>query len=390
MRGSENKMSNLFPNYSRWDIELIEGKGTIVTDTFGKTYLDFTSGIGVVNLGHCHPEVVDQLTQQAHTLWHVSNLFQSSLQEEVAKKLSDHSMGNAVFFCNSGAEANEAAIKLARKYTGKTKIITFLKSFHGRTFGTMAATGQEKIKEGFGPMLETFIHLPFNDIEALKATIDENTAAVMLEVIQGEGGVYPATEEFLDEVQTLCKQYDALLIIDEVQTGIGRTGKPFAYQHYGISPDIITSAKGLGNGFPTGAIIAKEYLSSTFHPGSHGSTFGGNPLAMTAAKATLNIVFQEDFLQEVQEKGDYFVNQLKEWLSSCSDFIDLRYKGLMIGIEFKENVAPILAELRKNGLLLLSAGEKVIRILPPLTVTYSEIDKAVSIMKHVLLNPIKG
>ena len=212
-------------------------------------------------------------------------------------------MGSSVFFCNSGAEANEAAIKLARKYTGKSKIITFQQSFHGRTLGTMAATGQDKIKEGFGPMLETFIHVPFNDIDALKNEMDHETAAVMLEVIQGEGGVHPGDEAFLMEVEKQCKAFDALLIVDEVQTGIGRTGKAFGYQHYQISPDIITSAKGLGNGFPTGAMIGKEKLKSAFNPGSHGSTFGGNPLAMSAAKATLDIIFNESFLNEVEEKG---------------------------------------------------------------------------------------
>src|SRR5690606_33515589 len=207
------------------------------------------SGIGVCNLGYCHPDLIKPVQEQVSKLWHTSNLFQSSLQEQVAKQLTDHTSGDAVFFCNSGAEANEAAIKLARKFTGKSKIITFEQSFHGRTLGTMAATGQEKVKVGFGKMLETFIHVPYNDIDVLKETIDSETAAVMLEVIQGEGGVHPADELFLKEVERLCQSLDVLLIVDEIQTGIGRTGKSFAYQHYGIQPDIITVAKGLGNGF---------------------------------------------------------------------------------------------------------------------------------------------
>ncbi len=377
-------MTYLFENYGRWDLELVSGKGTLVMDRNEKKYLDFSSGIGVCNLGHCHPEVVAALTDQAKTLWHTSNLFKSSMQEEVAEQLTKYSEGNAVFFCNSGAEANEAAIKLARKYTGKSKIITFYQSFHGRTFATMAATGQDKVKQGFGAMLETFVHLPFNNIEALEKEIDQETAAVMLEVIQGEGGVHPATKEFLQATERLCKEYGALLIIDEVQTGIGRTGKPFAYQHYSISPDIMTLAKGLGNGIPVGAMIGKEKLKGAFTPGSHGSTFGGNPLAMSAAKATLKLIFQENLLIEVTEKGEYLVGKLEEIFSKCPTFKSIRHKGLMVGIEFSEEVVPLMAELRKNGLIVLNAGPHVLRLLPPLTVTKEEIDQAIEVMNSTL------
>lgn len=379
-------MSHLFANYGRWDIEIQSGKGTEVIDTTGKKYLDFTAGIGVVNIGHCHPNVVSALTEQAQAIWHTSNLFQSSLQEEVASLLTEHSMGSAVFFCNSGAEANEAAIKMARKHTGKHKIITFKQSFHGRTLGTMAATGQDKIKTGFGPMLHSFIHLPFNDIESLKNEMDDQTAAVMLEVVQGEGGVHPAEEQFLLEVEKLCAQHGALLIIDEVQTGIGRTGKPFAYQHYPISPDIITSAKGLGNGFPVGAMIGKEILFNTFNPGSHGSTFGGNPLAMSVAKATLNVVFQEGFLAEVEEKGQYLYDALSTKLAHIESLKNIRFKGLMFGLEFTNDVGALLTQLRQNGLIVLNAGPNVLRMLPPLTVSYAEMDEAVSIMSNVISN----
>ncbi|MBO0992998.1 acetylornithine transaminase [Bacillus sp. SD088] len=381
-------MTDLFENYGRWDLELVSGKGTTVVDINETEYLDFTSGIGVCNLGHCHPEVVEALTKQASRLWHMSNLFKSSLQEEVAEQLTTFSNGNAVFFCNSGAEANEAAIKLARKYTGKSKVITFQQSFHGRTFATMAATGQDKVKQGFGTMLETFVHLPFNNSEALEKEIDQETAAVMLEIIQGEGGVHPATAEFLQDVEKLCKKYGALLIIDEIQTGIGRTGKPFAYQHYSISPDIITSAKGLGNGIPVGAMIGKENLKAAFPPGSHGSTFGGNPLAMSAAKKTLQLIFQEKFLEEVTEKGEYLADKLEEAFSHCDFFKGMRHKGLMLGIEFSQEVAPFMAELRKNRLIVLNAGPNVLRFLPPLTVTKTEIDQAIEAMKKTLLQTV--
>jgi len=382
-------MTHLFENYARWDVEIVSGSGANVKDSTGKEYLDFTSGIGVCNLGHCHPQVVEATANQLEKIWHTSNLFKSSLQEEVAEKLTSHSMGEYVFFCNSGAEANEAAIKLARKFTEKSKIITFLQSFHGRTFATMAATGQDKVKQGFGSMLETFVHLPYNDVDALKNEIDHETAAIMLEIVQGEGGVHVAEEDFLATVEQLCKEYGVLLIIDEVQTGIGRTGKPFAYQHFNLSPDIITSAKGLGNGFPTGAMIGKKYLKDTFNPGSHGSTFGGNPLAMSAAKATLDLIFEEEFLNEVTEKGEYFVSKLEEILSQLEHFKTIRHKGLMVGVEFSEEVGSMISLLRENGLLALVAGPNVIRFLPPITVTYGEMDAALGIISGTLLDSKK-
>lgn len=382
-------MTHLFENYARWDVEIVSGSGTNVVDSSGKDYLDFTSGIGVCNLGHCHPHVVEATTNQLQKIWHTSNLFKSSLQEEVAEKLTLHSIGGSVFFCNSGAEANEAAIKLARKYTGKSKVITFLQSFHGRTFATMAATGQDKVKQGFGSMLETFVHLPYNDVSALKNEIDHETAAVMLEIVQGEGGVHVATEDFIVSVEQLCKENGALLIVDEVQTGIGRTGKPFAYQHYKLSPDIITSAKGLGNGFPTGAMIGKDFLKAAFNPGSHGSTFGGNPIAMTAASATLDLIFEEEFLNEVAEKGEYFKSKLEEIFAPLENFKGIRHKGLMFGVEFSNEVGSMISKLRENGLLALVAGPNVIRFLPPLTVTYGELDAALGIIGGTLLDKQK-
>ena len=270
-------MSNLFPTYSRWEIEPESAEGSYLYGKDGKKYLDFTSGIGVNNLGHRPQAVKEAIQEQLNKFWHVSNLFPVELQETAAGKLAQAAEMDLVFFSNSGAEANEAAIKLARKSTGRKKIITFNQSFHGRTYATMSATGQDKIKEGFGPMLETFTYVPFNDLEALKSEMSDEVAAVMLEVIQGEGGIYPATKEFLKGTEVLCKENGSLLILDEIQTGIGRTGKPFAFQHYGLKPDIVSVAKGLGNGLPIGAIIGKKELIDAFGPGSHGSTFGGNP-----------------------------------------------------------------------------------------------------------------
>lgn len=377
-------MGALFPNYGRWDIEIVEGQGTKVIDKNGKEYLDFISGIAVCNLGHRPPKVQKAIEEQLNKVWHVSNLFQASHQEAVAELLTQYSSGDYVFFCNSGAEANEAAIKMARKHTGRHKIITFLQSFHGRTFATMAATGQEKINKGFGPLLQEFVYVPYNDEDAVEAAMGDDVAAIMLEVIQGEGGVNPAEEPFLKKCEELCKKYGALFIVDEVQTGIGRTGKPFAYQHAGLSPDIITVAKGLGSGFPVGAMIGKAHLKDTFSPGTHGSTFGGTPLAMAAAKATLEEIFQPEFLKEVTEKGEYFMGQLKEQLADVPFVKAVTGKGLLIGIHCDQEVGPIISEIHKQGLLVLVAGPKVIRLLPPLTVSYEEMDKAIEILKSTL------
>lgn len=375
-------MSNLFQNYNRWNLEIDSGEGAKVKDTNGNEYLDFTSGIGVTNLGHNHPKVKAALQQQLDKVWHVSNLFEIELQERVASRLTKHSSGDAVLFCNSGAEANEAAIKLARKHTGKHKIITFEQSFHGRTMATLSATGQEKVKHGFGPQLETFVHVPYNDIDALSKEMDVHTAAVMIEIVQGEGGVNPGNEQFIQKVEELCREYGVLLIVDEVQTGIGRTGKPFAYQHHNISPDIITSAKGLGNGFPVGAMISKQALIESFGPGTHGTTFGGNPLAMATADAVLEIVFDEGFLDDVSKKGDYLLSSLEKELGGCSFVENIRGKGMMIGIACTGEVTSLLPSLRQKGLLILVAGQKVIRLLPPLIVSKQEIDKAVGLLAN--------
>ena len=369
-------MSSLYPTYARWNVKPAEAKGSMLTDTEGNTYLDFTSGIGVLNLGHGHPKVKQAVENQLARFWHTSNLFENEAQEQAAEMLAKAAGLNRVFFANSGAEANEAAIKLARKATGKQKIITCKQSFHGRTFATMAATGQEKVRIGYGAMLAGFEYVPFNDIAALQEAVDYDTAAVMLEIIQGEGGIHPVTEAFLEAAEQACRAYGALLIIDEIQTGIGRTGKPFAFQHYKADPDIVTSAKGLGNGLPIGAMIGKEKLAEHFGPGSHGSTFGGNPVSIAAAIAVMEEVFSEPFLQETEKKSRYLFEQLQEKLGGIKQVKELRGKGLMAGIELDGECSGILERLRGDGLLILNAGPNVLRLLPPLTASYEEIGAA--------------
>jgi acetylornithine/N-succinyldiaminopimelate aminotransferase len=377
-------MSQLFPTYDRWKIEPHSAKGSWLTSTNGTEYLDFTSGIGVLNLGHCNEHVKAAVETQLNLFWHTSNMFQNNKQEKTASLLNKASGLDAVFFCNSGAEANEAAIKLARKATGKSKIITFLQSFHGRTFATMAATGQEKVRIGFGPMLEAFDYVPFNDSEALLKAADENTAAIMIEIVQGEGGIHLIDSAFIETIQKICNKHGILLIIDEIQTGIGRTGKAFAFQHFNLNPDIITMAKGLGNGLPIGAMAGKKELAEYFGPGSHGSTFGGNPVSISAAEAVATEIFSEPFLKEVVEKGIYLTEALTNALKGVEQVTEIRGLGMMVGIELTHSAAPILQGLQEEGLLVLTAGPNVIRLLPPLTVTKSDMDIAAEKITKVL------
>ncbi|MDQ0207934.1 acetylornithine transaminase [Alkalicoccobacillus murimartini] len=377
-------MSSLFPTYQRWELSAKSAKGCTLVDTNGKEYLDFVGGIAVCNLGHCHPNVVDALVKQAETLWHVSNLFQIEGQEKAASVLAEQSSGDYVFFCNSGTEANEAAIKLARKHTGKNHIISLANSFHGRTLGSMAATGQSKIHEGFGTMLPSFTYAKLNDIQSVQEQISSETAAIMIEVVQGEGGVRSIDQTFATQLKELCEEHELLLIVDEVQTGIGRTGKRFGYEHFHLSPDIITVAKGLGNGFPVGAMIGKEHLKAAFQPGSHGSTFGGNPLAMAVVNAVLETVFDESFLAQVEEKGKKFQGYLQEALQQSAAVKEIRSLGLITGIECHEPVAAFITKARELGLLVLPAGPNVIRILPPLVVTEEELQQAANILAQVV------
>ncbi|WP_155592735.1 acetylornithine transaminase [Lysinibacillus cavernae] len=375
-------MSALFGNYGKRRSQIVKGQGTIVEDSTGKQYLDFTSGIAVVSLGHAHPAIVQALQDQSEKLWHISNLFGIPGQEKVAQKLIDNTHFAHAFFCNSGAEANEAAIKLARKHTGKNHIITFEKSFHGRTFGAMSATGQGKVHNGFGPLVEKFTILPFNDVAALEAVIDDSVAAIMLEMIQGEGGVNSVSAEFAAAIAKACDDKGILLIVDEVQTGIGRTGTRYAFEQTVLKPHIMTLAKGLGGGFPVGAMLGTAELHATFSPGTHGTTFGGNPLAMSVAEAVLSHVFEPSFLQQIQGVSAYFVAQLKEQLPSS---YSIQGQGLLLGVGCGETeVASYIVAAEESGLLLVGAGPNVIRLLPPLTVTKEEIDEAVAILKTIL------
>ena len=374
-------MSKLFQNYKRADLEFVKAEGAYLFDQDGKKYLDFSSGIGVTNLGF-HPQVKAALAQQVDAIWHSPNLYQSSLQEEVAEKLIG-TYDYLAFFCNSGAEANEAAIKLARKASGKQEIISFIDSFHGRTFGAMSATGQDKIKEGFGDLVPHFCYAKYNDLDSVKALVTNETAAVMLELVQGESGVLPAHLDFVKDLATYCQEMGILLIVDEVQTGMGRTGKLFAFEHYGILPDIVSLAKGLANGVPAGAILGRSQLGSAFSYGSHGSTFGGNKLAMAAASASLDLLKADGFLEAVQEKSQLLVKELKEAMHDKKSVVDIRGLGYMIGIETTGDLPDLVARARAKGLIVLTAGTNVIRLLPPLTITNDHIHQAVSILSDV-------
>lgn len=381
--------SAVMSTYQRFPLTIVKGKGSYVWDIEGTQYLDFTSGIATCNLGHAPDEVKQQLVEQLDALWHCSNLFHIPTQEKLAKMLTEQSFADKAFFCNSGAEANEAAIKLARKYSQQIKgsaafeIVTFKQSFHGRTLATLSATGQEKIQDGFQPLVPGFRYLPFNDMEALDELVQPQTCAVLLELVQGEGGVVPADQLWIQKLEQLCKAHHILLMIDEIQTGVGRTGRLFAYQHYGIEPDVITLAKGLGSGIPIGALLAKEHVAEAFSYGSHGSTFGGNPIATTAGVATLEALIKQHLILNSHKMGQYLVQKLHELAQSYSSIVQIRGIGLLQGIVLKEEAAKAIAIAREKQLLILTAGPHVIRILPPLNTSKSEIDSFISIMHEV-------
>ena len=376
-------MTKLFSNYKRAAIDFASAQGNYLTDTDGKTYLDFSSGIGVTNLGY-HPHVNQALTEQVGKILHQPNLYHNQLQEDVAGLLIGDK-DYLAFFCNSGAEANEAAIKIARKASGKQEIITFQNSFHGRTFGSMSATGQDKIKQGFGEGVPyfSFSYAIFNDIDSVKALANEATAAIMLELVQGESGVQPADKVFVKALADFCKETGIYLIVDEVQTGIGRTGKLFAYEHYDIEPDIFTLAKGLANGVPVGAMLAKSSLGGAFSYGSHGSTFGGNKLAMAAAKATLEVMLAPGFLDTALENGNKLQEKLQSALSDKETVTTVRGLGYMIGIETTGNLGELVLAARDKGLIVLTAGINVIRLLPPITLSDAEIEKGVALLSVI-------
>jgi acetylornithine/N-succinyldiaminopimelate aminotransferase len=377
--------------YGRFPLVPVKGEGCYLWDAEGKRYLDFLAGVAVNNLGHCHPAVVAALCKQAGELIHCSNYYQIPQQIELAELLCSVSFADKAFFCNSGAEANEAAIKLARKYSrekfgpDRYEIITALASFHGRTMATVSATGQEKVQKFFDPLLHGFRHVPFNDAAALKAAISPVTCAIMLEPIQGEGGVVIPDAGYLQEVREICNEHGLILIFDEVQVGMGRTGKMFAHEHFGIVPDIMTLAKALAGGAPIGTMLATDELATAFTPGTHGSTFGGNPLVCAAAVATVRTILEEGILNHCQEIGEYLTGELEALMRKFPAIIhQVRGIGLMIGVELAIPGAEIVKKALARGLLLNCAQEKVLRFVPPLIVGKKEVDEMLVILTGIL------
>lgn len=389
---SSSAASALFPTYSRYPLSLVKGHGSWVWDDQGNRYLDFMSGLAVTNLGHAPEKVKEKVKAQLDELWHVSNLFHIPQQEKAARLLTEVSCADVVFFCNSGAEANEAAIKLARRYHQKVKgadryeVITFQQSFHGRTLATLTATGQQKVKDGFLPLPAGFVTVPLHDMDALKAAIGPNTAAIMLEMVQAEGGVHPVDRGFVQELAALCKTEGLLLIIDEVQTGMGRTGTWFAHEQYGVEPDIFTAAKGIASGLPAGAMLAKEYLREAFTPGTHASTFGGNPVSAASIVATIETMLEDKIPARAEAMGSYLMGRLKDAFADEPFVKDIRGLGLLIGIECAEPVAELVTAGQRNKLLFVTAGPNVIRLLPNLNVTEEEIDQAVDTLVALIAN----
>ena len=376
--------------YMRQDTAFVKGKGTKLWDESGREYTDFLAGIAVCGLGHCHPQITKAISEQAATLVHVSNLFYTRPQADLASLLCEKSFADRVFFSNSGAEANEAAIKLARRYfqkkgeTERFRIITMDQSFHGRTMATLSATGQDKIKEGFSPVLEGFSHVPFNNIGRLEKEMDDTVCAVMLEPVQGEGGVIPADPEYLKAVRDLCTQRGCLLIFDEIQTGMGRCGKLFAHELYGVTPDIMTLAKALGNGLPIGAMMATQDAAEGFDFGSHASTFGGTPLATAAALEVVKIIGDDGFLSTVRETGDYFKQQLKTLAETHKRIVEVRGRGLLLGIEIDGDAGGVVAKMMKKGFIINGIQDKVLRFAPPLIIEKQEIDGLITALDSLL------
>lgn len=382
----------MFNTYGRFPITLVKGEGCRVWDENGKEYIDFVGGIAVCSLGHSSPLVTKVLSEQSKELVHVSNLYYTVPQTRLARLLVENSFADRVFFCNSGAEANEAAIKLARRYSyenfgsGRETIISMNNSFHGRTMATLSATGQDKIKEGYDPLLNGFKFVPFNNADALESAIDETVCAVMLEPVQGEGGVVCPDPGYLNAVRAICDENNLLLIFDEVQVGMGRTGKLFAYENFDVTPDIMTLAKALGNGLPIGAMLAKEELNSTFGPGSHATTFGGTPLVSAVAEAVLKSIIEDGVLEQCSETGEYLRKRLEE-LRSRFDFIKgVRGYGLINGIELDIPGAGIVTECMRKGFLINCAQETILRFIPPLTVSKEEVDLLINCLNEIFGN----
>lgn len=378
----ETALKNFTPNIAPAPFIADKGEGSYLIDTEGTRYLDFTSGIAVNNFGHCHPHIVKAVQDQTAKLMHTSNMFWNAPSMKLSERLIQLSFADRVYLCNSGTEANEAKIKIARKYfhdQGKPRaeFLCFFKSFHGRTMGSLSATGQEKYWKGFEPLVPGFKFAHFNDLKAVDM-ITEKTAGVWFEPIQGEGGVYPATQDFFQAIRKKCDETGSLLMLDEIQMGMGRTGTLFAYEHYGIKPDLLSLAKGLGGGLPIGAMLATEKVGSVLTVGSHATTFGGNPVCAAAANAALDILTEPAFLPNVKKKGEYFIAKLKERVGKHPQVQDIRGRGLMIGLEMKDDITKLFEQLRKNKILVTRIPPKILRIAPPLTVSEQEIDLFVS------------
>jgi len=376
--------------YGRLPMALVKGAGTLVWDTEGKTYLDFVSGIAVTSLGHCHPEIVEAIREQAGVILHTSNIYWIPGQVRLAELLTENSFADKVFFCNSGAEANEGAIKLVRKYAKKHygpekyRVVSLKNSFHGRTLATLTATGQTKYQQGYEPLPEGFSYVEPNNLSELENTVSYETAAVIIEPIQGEGGVNPISPGFLAKARELCDKYGALLIFDEVQCGLGRTGRLFAYEWFDVKPDIMTLAKALGNGVPIGALLATDQAAQAFQPGDHASTFGGNHLAGAVGSKVLEIMTREGFLKEVEEKSAYFKSRLQEAADKYKLEGRVRGLGFMLGLPVGEIGPAIVNSCMLKGLLINCVGGTILRFLPPLTVTKEELDQALVILNDAM------
>jgi len=385
--------SSILPTYKRSNLSFVKGKGSYLITKNGKKYLDFASGIAVNSLGHCNSELIKVLNNQSKKMWHISNAFQIPEQEELAKKLVKLTFADKVFFCNSGAESVEAAIKIARAYhqikkkKNKFKIITIKGSFHGRTLATISASGQKKMIDGFKPLLDGFVQVEFGDHESIEKAVDNKTAAIMVEPILGEGGIKIIPNQCLEGLRKLCNKKKILLIFDEVQCGIGRTGKFFSYQWSKIEPDILATAKGMGGGFPIGACLVTDKVSKGIKFGSHGSTFGGNPLACSVAKRVIEIISEKKFLNDLNQKATFFINKLETIKNTYNHLIkEIRGRGFLLGIKIKINNSIFIEKLRNNGLLSVGANENIIRILPPLNVTNKDLKIALKIIEKTCMD----
>ncbi len=387
----------MFNTYARFPIALTKGEGCRLYDENDREYIDFVAGIAVCNLGHAHPRLVEVVCEQAQQLWHTSNLYYTLPQTELARWLTENSFAHKVFFCNSGAEANEAAIKLARKYfyarseLGRFKIITMENSFHGRTMATLSATAQEKIRKGFDPILAGFSHVPFDDIDALIQAVDDQTAAIMIEPVQGEGGVRPPSPDYLAKVRQLCDDTGCLLIFDEIQTGMGRTGKLFAHEHFGVVPDIMTLAKALANGLPLGAMLATDEIAEVFGPGSHATTFGGGPVITAAGLAVCRLFDDTQIVAKAAETGAYFKKALSDLAAKCPVITEVRGMGLMLGACLSIPAAPVVKACMERGFLINAVQDHILRFVPPLIIEKRDIDALVECLATILDNEsLKG